>query len=505
MSRETVGLNAHHAALARAERFVELAVREGKHDPLRPQIHFTAPAYWINDPNGLIHFRDEYHLFYQFYPYGNRWGSMHWGHAKSKDMVHWEHLPIALAPSEEYDLHERGGCFSGSAVDDNGVLSLLYTGTVIRDGVLCQTQCLATSRDGITFDKYAGNPVIAAPPEDGSADFRDPKVWKHEGIWYMVLGSGKDGIGKALLYRSPDLRKWDYAGVLAESDGTLGYMWECPDFFPVGEKYVLMFSPMGMGEHKTVYLVGEMDYATGKFAWDKMGDTDIGYDYYAPQSFLDASGRRIIIAWLNAWDWMPWFKDFSPPAVTEWCGSMSIPRVVELDARGYLSFKPIEEMRTLRKHHYQSEPFHVKPGEPKALTGIAETPLEIAISFRLRDTLATGFGLALRGSEDGARQTLIEYDPVSRELRFDRSRSDGWSEGVRSVRLTHADDEQLTLHIFIDTSNIELLTDNYTTAMTFNVYPDPTDRSMYVYASGDSIVVDSLDIWQLTREVSGGI
>ncbi|WP_372662179.1 glycoside hydrolase family 32 protein [Cohnella sp.] len=504
MTYETVGLNAHRAAIARAERSVELAVREGIHDPLRPQIHFTARANWINDPNGLIHFNDEYHLFYQYYPYGNRWGSMHWGHAKSKDLVNWEHLPIALAPSEEYDLHERGGCYSGSAVDDNGVLSLLYTGTVIRDGVLCQTQCLATSQDGITFEKYAGNPVITVPPEEGSSDFRDPKVWKVEGVWYMVLGSGRDGIGKALLYRSPDLRKWDYVGVMAESDGTLGYMWECPDFFPVGDKYVLMLSPMGMGDKKTIYLVGDMDYITGKFTWDKMGDTDIGFDFYGPQSFLDASGRRIIIAWLNSWDWMPWFNDYSPPSVTEWCGSMSIPRVVELNAQGLLSFKPVEEMKTLRNRHYQTDgPFCVKPGEPEALPDFAGMPLEMIISFRLRDTAATRFGLVLKGSEDGARQTVIEYNPESKQLCIDRSQSDGWSKGVCSVHLHSSDGEQLTLHLFVDSSNIELLTENYTTAMTLNMYPNPDDRCMHVYTADDSIEVESLEIWELSREING--
>ena len=152
---------------------------------MRLKYHFMAPAYWINDPNGLIFYKGEYHLFYQHYPYAPQWGSMHWGHAKSKDLVHWEHLPIALAPSESYDLDERGGCFSGSAVDDNGILSVLYTGTVIRDGIVIQTQNLATSEDGITFQKYEGNPVIrllrkAAPPI--SATLRSGNMTIY-GIW----------------------------------------------------------------------------------------------------------------------------------------------------------------------------------------------------------------------------------------------------------------------------------------------------------------------------------
>ena len=311
-SNKTIKLSSHQELIARANESVAKVKDIVLKNPHRNKYHFMAPAYWLSDPNGLIYFKGEYHMFYQHYPYAPHWGSMHWGHAKSKDLVHWEHLPIALAPSEHYDLDERGGCFSGSAVDDNGTLAVVYTGTVWREGKVIQSQCLATSTDGITFEKYEGNPVIPGPPEDGSADFRDPKVWKHDGKWYVVIGSCKDGKGKALLYRSDDLKKWDYVGVLAESDGSMGTMWECPDFFPLGDKHVLVFSAMGMGEKKTMYLVGNMDYETGKFTWDTCGEVDCGFEYYAPQSFLDDKGRRIMIAWLNAWDWMPWWKTLVP-------------------------------------------------------------------------------------------------------------------------------------------------------------------------------------------------
>jgi len=498
MQQERVALT-HAEALARAERALEQAVREASErpDPLKPKIHFSAPAQWLNDPNGFIYYKGEYHLFYQFHPYGNRWGPMHWGHAKSADLVHWEHLPIALAPSEPYDLDERGGCFSGSAVDDDGVLSLLYTGTVIRDGVLCQTQNLATSRDGVIFEKYEGNPVIAAYPDEGSVNFRDPKVWKHDGTWYMVLGSGKDEIGKALLYRSPDLRRWEYVGVLAESDGSLGYMWECPDFFPVGDRYALMFSPMGMGERKAIYLLGDMDYETGKFTWDRVGDTDVGFDYYAPQSLLDDKGRRIIIAWQNSWDWMPWFNGWAPPKVTQWCGSMSIPRVVEMDEQGRLTFKPVEEMKRLRGAHYRAGPTEVEAGAPLFPSTIdGREPLEMILAFR-PDRCPNRFGLRLRGSADRSEYTSLLYDKGSRELRFDRSRSDEWSEGVRTVRLPEANGERLVLHLFVDVSTVDVLTDSYATALTSNMYPDAGNDAFEWIAEGGPVVLESVDVWQL--------
>jgi len=466
-------------------------------DPLRLNYHFMAPAYWINDPNGLIYFNGEYHMFYQHNPFAPEWGPMHWGHAKSKDLVHWKYLPIALAPSEDYELDERGGCFSGSAVDDNGTLAIVYTGTVVRDGKLIQSQCLATSTNGITFEKYEGNPIIPGPPEEGSSDFRDPKVWKHEDKWYAVLGSCKNGKGKALLYCSDDLRKWDYIGVLAESDGSMGTMWECPDFFPLGHKYVLIFSPMGMGEKKTVYLVGDMNYKTGKFTYDTLGEVDCGFEYYAPQSFLDGKGRRIIIAWLNAWDWMPWWKNFGPTAANNWCGAMSIPRIVELCDDGRLNFRPVKELEVLRGDHFRLENTEIISGVrvlPEKLEGKC---LEILAEFELKSCEAQEFGFSLMRSVDGSEETVVSYNVKGRELRFDRNRSGSGSKGVRTCKLESADDKTLKLHIFVDTSCVEIFIDEGHTSMSNNIYPQPESKSMDLFSSGGRVKMLSLDIWKL--------
>src|SRR5690554_4234227 len=162
-------------------------------DTYRLQYHFMPQAYWMNDPNGLVYFQGYYHVFYQYHPYSPNWGPMHWGHARTKDFINWEHCPIALAPSEEYD---ADGCFSGSAVVENGVLHLFYTGHQVMHGKVSQVQCKATSTDGIHFIKDPSNPLIRDFPLEATVDFRDPKVWQHNGAWCMVIGSGKDGIGK---------------------------------------------------------------------------------------------------------------------------------------------------------------------------------------------------------------------------------------------------------------------------------------------------------------------
>ena len=298
----------HLEKLKQSQNYIDSIKDEIKNKPYRQGYHFMAPTGWINDPNGLSFYNGEYHLFYQYNPYSGEWQSMHWGHAVSKDLVNWRHLPVALAPSEFYDNDDKGGCFSGSAVDDNGVLTLMYTGTVNEGETSIQTQCIATSNDGINFEKYENNPVIAKYPKDGSMDFRDPKVWRENDAWYVVIGSSKDNDGKALLYKSDDLRNWEYVGVLAESNGEFGYMWECPDFFKLDDKYVLIISPMGVENRKVIYFVGDMDYNTGKFTYETEGEIDLGFDYYAPQTLLDDKNRRIMIGWQNSWAWMPWFN-----------------------------------------------------------------------------------------------------------------------------------------------------------------------------------------------------
>ena len=232
---------------------------------MRQTYHLMGPCGWINDPNGLIYYRGQYHFFYQFNPYSGFWGKMHWGHAVSDDLLHWTQLPMALAPSEPYDDHPQGGCFSGSAIEKDGKLYVAYTGTANHGNGFVQTQNIAISEDGVHFTKYEGNPVIEAPSGVPTDYFRDPKMWEHEGLYYMVVGAQRDGKAQALLYRSENLLDWEFLNVMHESRGEWGYMWECPDFFPLKDKWVFLCSPMGAGERTTVYFVGDIDYATGRF------------------------------------------------------------------------------------------------------------------------------------------------------------------------------------------------------------------------------------------------
>ena len=206
-------MNRHEQALLKAQSTVEKNKKFVKRYAKKRQwYHFMPECGWMNDPNGLIYYKGKYHLFYQFYPYGPYWSAMHWGHAISDDLLNWEYLPVALAPSEPYDDCQKGGIFSGSAVTGkDGRLYLFYTGTVISDDKVIKSQCMAVSEDGINFTKYQNNPIIDPTMFVES----DPKVWYKENKWYMIVGGEENHKGRAILYVSDDLEEWSYFGTPA--------------------------------------------------------------------------------------------------------------------------------------------------------------------------------------------------------------------------------------------------------------------------------------------------
>jgi beta-fructofuranosidase len=485
----------YNELISKANEAVRSANAEASKSPYRLAYHIAAPANWINDPNGLIQYKGEYHVFYQHHPYSAQWGPMHWGHVKSKDLVHWEHLPIALAPSEEYD---RDGCFSGSAVDDNGTLTVIYTGHTWIDrekDEVEQVQCIATSTDGIHFSKDASNPVIPHPPKEGSRHFRDPKVWKHEGIWYMVLGTRKEDTGKVVLYKSRDLRSWSYVGVMAQSDGTLGYMWECPDLFSLGGKDILVFSPQGIepqGDkyqnlYQTGYLVGKLDYETGVFEHGEFEELDKGFDFYAAQTFMDDQGRRILIGWMDMWG-AP-----MPTQAHGWAGALTIPRELKLNENGKLLMSPVPELKKLRKKHIHFQPALLSSQQKIGKLGDC---LEILIEFSLESCEASEFGIKVRCSDDGKEETVISYDVQNSVVSLDRNRS---GLGVNGIRRSPLDliGNSVKFHLYLDRSSLELFVNDGELTMSSRIYPDPNSLGIQVFVKDGSVKIHSFDIWEL--------
>lgn len=467
--------------------------KEGINNRYRLGYHIMAPANWINDPNGLVQYKGEYHVFYQHHPYDENWGPMHWGHIKSKDLVHWEHLPIALAPGDVYD---ADGCFSGSAVDNNGELTLIYTGHNYTDkekDIFYQNQNIAVSTNGVTFHKIAENPVIAEPPTDSTHHFRDPKVWKHEDNWYMVVGnSTKENIGRVILYRSPDLRKWSYVGVLAQGDEKLGFMWECPDFFELDGKHVLMISPQGIKKDgdlynnlfQTGYLIGDYNYETNEFIHGSFNELDNGHDFYAVQTLLDEKGRRIAIGWMDMWE-----SDM-PTKEDGWCGALTLPREVTLGENDKVLMNPVEELNLLREIEHNTL---TNVTSNNYLIETNEDLLEIKAVFDLTNCNAQSVGIRIRGINQ--EETVLTYHLDKQILKLDCSKSGKVEDGVRNTILKA--NQELSLRIFLDRSSIEVFANEGQATMTSRIYPTEDRLGIEVFADIEDVRIKELTYWKL--------
>ncbi|MFO0946864.1 MAG: glycoside hydrolase family 32 protein [Planctomycetota bacterium] len=371
-------------ALARAMASVQSARAKAEADPRRPHYHFASPALWMNDPNGLIQYRGVYHVFYQHNPYGDEWGHMHWGHARSKDLVHWEHLPIALWPSlEKGEEH----CFSGCmARGPEGKPMAFYTSIGPKrpagDGA---EQWVAIPKDGdlVEWEKHSANPVLAESLHGKQKiyDWRDPYVFQAAGRTYLVLGGNLNGAkgGKAIvaLYEAeaPSLNQWKHRGILFQHPDADVVNIECPNFFPLREldpsgkpgkeKWVLIISP-----HRRVeYFVGDFDPIAGKFEVSHRGLVDHGDAYYAPNGLVDDKGRHLL------WGWVRGF----PPG-RGWNGCLTLPRKLSLTSEGILVQTPAEEITTLRKKVVEKAGISID-AKPYILPGIDGDSFEAEVAI----------------------------------------------------------------------------------------------------------------------------
>lgn len=448
-------------------------------DPLRPQYHLLPSHNWMNDPNGPIYFSGRYHMFHQYNPRGATWGNMHWGHATSPDMFHWQNEAIAIAPTPGGP--DSDGVFSGSAVLDHGKPTVIYTAVAppsstgdatLRDGVHTwrETQCLAVAQDNaLRIWKKLSEPVIATPPAGLEVTgFRDPALWREGDNWMLILGSGVRGKGgMILLYTSRDLRRWTYLHPLIEgspSQGTsvnpvdAGEMWECPDFFPLANKHVLLISTMG----KVRWKVGT--YAHQRFTPEKEGVVDWG-SYYAAKTMLDAGGRRIL------WGWIPEARPDADLIAAGWAGTMSLPRVLSLSSQNELQTEVAPDVAKLRAD---------QSGNIDAVR-IKDIAAEIDVHLHPK---ADEFKLRLY-SEAGDFVT-ISYSRQSggRELRVNTS----------AAPLPVAPGSPFRLHMFLDGSVLEVFA-NETVALTARVYQIPSGPLRLKF-DGD-VKISSLHTWQM--------
>lgn len=463
-------------------------------DPQRPQYHFLPAENWMNDPNGVIQWNGQYHLFYQYNPHSALHATIHWGHAVSADLAHWTHLPVALAPTP--GTVDEDGCWSGCAVNNNGTPTLIYSGN--RAGQ--QLPCIATSDDElVTWQKYAGNPVIAAPPPDlHLVAFRDHCVWREDDVWYQLIGAGIEGRGgTALLYRSADLHTWEYLHPLLVGDQQrlaplwTGTMWECPDFFALDDRHVLIVSVWDKNQlHHTAAMVGRYD--DQQLIPQVEHKLDYGDHYfYAPQSFTDNKGRRIVFGWLQEG------RGIEEQYASGWSGVMSLPRLLSFGSDGHVRANPVPELVALRGEHICSVTSEAI-GQTVVVSELVGDILELIIE--LTPAQDGSCGIAVRRSPDGAEQTQICYNAALRQLSVDRTRSSLDPKTDRNMHIAPlilGPDEPLRLRIFLDRSVIEIFA-NERVSITSRIYPTRADSvGVALLSEGRDAQLISLDAWEI--------
>ncbi len=443
----------------------------------RPVFHLTAKCGWMNDPNGFSFYNGAYHLFYQYNPYSTHWDSMHWGHAVSKDLLHWEYLPCALAPDAWYD---RFGVFSGSAVETkDGKQLLMYTGVRQEkqaDGTLkdVQVQCVATG-DGVNYEKYPQNPVIdekMLPKGASRNDFRDPRIWKTDDGSYLAVVANRpeDKSGQILLFASEDGYSWRFKSVLAQNRNRYGKMWECPDFFELDGSYVLLTSPQDMtddGEefhngNSTLCLLGSFDSEKGTFNDEHAQTIDSGIDFYAPQTVLSTDGRRIMLGWLQNWDGL------AINTSKKWACQMATPREIFIKD-GRLCQKPIKELDSFRsnKISYENVPLS---NEEKTLDGIKGRVLDMELHIAAKNDCSV---FEVNFFKDEKRAIRLIFRAKEHTLTVDRKRCSSCRAIIHSQEcILKNKTESLDLRIILDRFSMEVFIDDGKQAMSVAV---PTD------------------------------
>ncbi|MBZ6527217.1 glycoside hydrolase family 32 protein [Aerococcaceae bacterium DSM 111021] len=431
-------------------------------ETFRPKYHLAPEYGWLNDPNGFVYFEGEYHLFYQANPYDSKWDTMHWGHAKSKDLIEWEYLPIALAPDQPYD---KDGCFSGSAIVVDEELVLMYTGVYEENGIVNQVQCIATSTDGITFEKHVNNPVIGQSNlgELGTTvDFRDPKVFKRGEIYYSVVASktltNEQTQGQIFIFSSEDLVEWSKASVLLEGNDQLGNIWECPDLFEIDGEDVLVLSPMNMPKEGSQYqnlnssiaIFGKVDWETLSFEINHYHEIDQGLDYYAPQTCFDDQGRRIIVAWQQMWG----RTNILDEQRHGWSGMMTFPRVLSVKDNKLVQEIPSEfydRLTTVYEKKNVKEEHTMNSNEFNYLKIESQTDLT-DLSVNIRNDQEEYFSIELRDQVLSISRKNVNPD-IKGEATYTHERT----MDIDSVN---------TIEVLVDASSIELFANGKTMSNT---------------------------------------
>jgi beta-fructofuranosidase len=466
---------AYNDALTSAIASVAEARPRAESDPARPIYHFLAPAHWMNDLNGPTYFNRYYHIYYQHNPYGDDWGHMHWGHARSRDLVFWKHLPIALWPSKEAgEDHVFSGCMT---TNSKGQALAFYTS--IGRGKSASDyaeQWAAIADDQLnTFEKHPANPILSESLHGNAKvyDWRDPFVFRDGGRTYLVCGGNlnqaKGGAAVVALYRADneELTQWKYLGVLFTHPDAAVKNIECPNFFKLGDRWLLIVSPHGPVE----YFTGTFDPVAGKFAAQQRGLMDYSGNYYAPNCTEDPQRRRVL------WGWIRGFK-----SGRGWNGCLTLPRIISMGADGLLRQQPAPELEKLRGQPFSGANIVLR-NSTNYLENLKGDTLEIEADFEPGD--AKQFGMLVRGSLDGKQAVPITF-----------------KEGELNVAGTKArfslgkDERTFRIRVFLDKAVLEVYV-NGRACFSCVMYPAEDDHGVALFAVGGEARITSFQAWPM--------
>ena len=472
-----------------------LAVRKNLAcDPYRPAYHYVAPHNFMGDPNGTIFWKGKYHLFYQCNPYAVEDRNMHWGHAVSQDLIHWTDMPVALAPSAGGA--DELGCWSGQVIDVYGTPTAVYYGH--SSGGKAGINIATSDDDLIEWTKHPENPVLPQSTEGMEWRAFDPCAWKESDSWYMLCGGRTDELGDtAFLFKSADFVNWEYMNPLYSGKGFTEEGEDCavPDFFQLGDKYVLSFASHCKGAQ---YYIGS--YKEHKFTPEIHGRLNFGDfkgleqgNFIAPITMAVPDGRRLYIAWMTEG------TTFKSQQQAGWSGIMSLPRTISISDDGTLAIEPIKELESLRGN--------VSKIENIEITANKETPLDIGghcleIKAIFEPGSADEFGIKVCCSPDGEEQTVISYNVMDKTLTVDPTVASvsekmiGREQQVAPFELKNS--EHLELGIFIDRSVVEVFA-NGRQSVGKRIYPSlKSSTGISLFARGGSAKLVKLSHWDMT-------
>ncbi|MGY3714733.1 glycoside hydrolase family 32 protein [Sutcliffiella cohnii] len=451
------------------------------HSKWKPNFHIHPQYGLINDPNGLAYFNGEYHVFYQWYPFGAMHGMKHWAHAKSKDLVNWERLPVAIVPVEDYESH---GAYSGASLEIDGKLYLYYTGNIKYSAEeRSANQNLAImDRDG-NITKYENNPLIESVPSGFTGHVRDPKVFQKGDTYYMMLGAQRtDLTGAIIVYESSNGIDWSFKGELNINldlpDSV--YMLECPDYFELDGKDVIVVSPQGLKPdghdyhnlYNVIYVIGKLSLETLTFDVETYQELDKGFDFYAPQTFTGPNNERFLYAWAGMGE-----IDY-PTDKEDWAHCLSLPRELNL-VNGKVLQKPADSLKLLRKGQ--------KVKELMTVEGVKEIDHESSqyeLELDFQNKTSSTFGVELFASD--TEGLVLQFNKEKQVVSLNREKFDAvFGEEFGIIRSAELEIGDITkVQVIVDRSIAEIFINDGEVVFTTRVFPKSESNGIKIYSDG---------------------